>query len=297
MVSDKKTISKRFIAYTIFLLALSILSLVLDHQGYLSKPRHYIQLTVTTPIKEIADWPGNSINYFDIFFTKQTSLIRENQEKDKEIAWLKASLADKTVLEAENRRLKLLFESTATHTRPVSIAEVVDSYIDSTRHEIEINKGSEHGTFVGQIVIDENGVLGQIIKNTQNTSTVALITDTRQRIPVFIERNRTRMIARGVGYLDELEMSFAALDADIRVGDKLVTSGLGGRFPRGYQIGEVTSVEKNPANQFTIVKAKPYAALDRVLEVLLINTQNNSSEDSTDNQTNSAQQPLTEDNQ
>lgn len=273
MVSDKQTIGKRYIAYTIFLVSLSIVLVVLDHQGRLPMLRHYIQLSITTPIKELANWPGNTVRYAGDFMNNQTVLIQENQEKDKEIAWLKASLANQSVLEAENRRLKLLFESTAEHTRPVSIAEVVDSYIDATRHEIEINKGFEHGTFIGQIVIDENGVLGQIIRNTQKTSIVALITDSRQRIPVFIERNRTRMIARGVGYLDELELSFAALDADIQIGDNLVTSGLGNRFPRGYQIGVVTRVEKNPANQFTEVKAKPYAALDRVLEVLLIDDQ------------------------
>ncbi len=275
MVIERQTISKRFIAYTLTLLAISVVLLVADHQGQLSIVRNSIQTTITTPIKRFSKWPQSSVAFVGDYFSKQSTLLEENRAQSKEIAWLKTRLANQTVLEAENRRLKMLFESTANQSRPVSIAEVTDSYIDSTRHEIEINKGSNQDAYVGQIVIDENGVVGQITRTTPNFSTVGLITDARQRIPVFIERNRTRLVASGTGYLDELELSFASVNADIRQGDKLVTSGLGGRFPRGYQIGEVTSIERNPANQYAIIKAKPYAALYRVLEVLLIDSDAN----------------------
>ncbi|MGY0399374.1 MAG: rod shape-determining protein MreC, partial [Ostreibacterium sp.] len=124
--------------------------------------------------------------------------------------------------------------------------------------------------FKGQIVIDENGVVGQVTALTKKVATVSLITDERQRIPVFVERNRLRMVARGTGDLHELEMSFVAKGSDVRVGDKIVTSGLGNLYPRGYGIAMVTSVEVSAINEFMQIQAKPLASLDRILEVLLI---------------------------
>ncbi|PIE45471.1 MAG: rod shape-determining protein MreC [Gammaproteobacteria bacterium] len=264
------TITSGKIGLVILAIVLSVVIMVFDYQGKMPWMRSAILTYISVPVKTAAAWPGSMQRYFTELFVSQSQLQEENEKLKKEVSWLKATLANQTVLEAEHRRLKRLFDSAATRTRPVMIAEVLDSFIDANKHQIEINKGTNDGAFEGQIAIDEYGVVGQITQLTDKMAIIGLITDIRQRVPVFVERNRLRMIARGTGILDELEMEFVAKTADIRVGDKLVTSGLGERFPRGYGIAIVTEVENSPVSEFLQIKAKPLAALDKVLEVLLI---------------------------
>lgn len=264
--------STGLIAVMILLVIFCIALMILDYQGRVAGIRNFIQSNVSTPIKTAASWPSHLGDNISGYFDDKSALQAENAKLKEEIIWLKANLANQTVLEAEHRRLKLLFEATATHTRPVMVAEVLDSQIDANKHQIEITKGASDSAFLGQVAIDESGLVGQITALTEKTALISLITDEQQRIPVFIERNRLRMIARGSGDLNSLEMLFVAKNADVRVGDKIVTSGLGGRFPRGYSVGIVTHVDESPANEFMEIEAKPLADLDRVLEVLLIST-------------------------
>lgn len=258
------------IVQTIVLITLSIACMVFDARKEIPSVRENIQTYISLPIKSASDWPKDLQKEIASFFIDRTKLTQDNEQLRRKVAWLKANLANQTVLEADYRRLKSLFESTALRSRPMMIAEVLDSQIDANKHQIEINKGHLAEVFEGQAVIDEHGVVGQVTQVTEKAAIVSLITDQRQMIPVFIERNRLRMIARGSGNLDELEMEFVSKSADVRVGDKLVTSGLGNRYPRGYSIGVVVSVESSPANEFMQIRAKPLATLDKILEVLLI---------------------------
>lgn len=257
-------------ATTLLLVVLGITLMVFDFQKRIHFLRDGVQTTLTIPIKTAAAWPASVKRTVSDYLADQKQLQQENAELKEKITWLQANLANQTVLEAEYRRLKKLFESTATYTRPVMIAEVLDSQIDANKHQIEINKGSLSGAYDGQTIIDESGVVGQITALTENTATVSFITDERQRIPVFVERNRLRMVSRGSGNMGEVEMMFVPKGSDVRVGDKLVTSGLGKRYPRGYGIAVVTEVEELPADEFMQIQAKPLAALDRVFEVLLV---------------------------
>lgn len=257
-------------ATTLLLVVLGITLMVFDFQKRIHFLRNGLQTTLTIPIKTAAAWPASVKQTISDYLADQKQLQEENAELKEKITWLQANLANQTVLEAEYRRLKKLFESTATYTRPVMIAEVLDSQIDANKHQIEINKGSLSGAYDGQTIIDESGVVGQITSLTENTATVSFITDERQRIPVFVERNRLRMVSRGSGNMGEVEMMFVPKGSDVRVGDKLVTSGLGQRYPRGYGIAVVTEVEELPADEFMQIQARPLAALDRVFEVLLV---------------------------
>ncbi len=262
--------SSGLVVLTLLLLVLSVVCMVFDYRQQIPFVRNSIENYISLPIKKASSWPDGLGNSIALFFSERADLQAENQRLREEVMWLKANLANQTVLEAEYRRLKGLFESTVTRTRPVIIAEVLDSQIDANKHQIEINKGKRAAVFEGQVSIDENGVVGQVTKISENAAIISLITDMRQRIPVFVERNRLRMIARGSGNLGQLEMEFVDKSADVRVGDKIVTSGLGDRYPRGYGIGVVTHVESSPANEFMQVYAKPLASLDKILEVLLI---------------------------
>lgn len=266
----KTTSGVGLIALTLLLTVLGIVTIVLDFQRKIDFLRDGLQTGLSIPFKTAASWPESLETAIGSYFVNQKKLLDENTRLKEQVTWLKANLANQTVIEAEYRRLKKLFESTAAYTHPVMIAEVLDSQIDANKHQIEINKGSLAGAYDGQTVIDENGVVGQITSVSQKTAIVSFVTDARQRIPVFIERNRLRMISRGSGNLGEVEMMFVPKGSDVRIGDKVVTSGLGRRYPRGYGVAIVSDVQELPTDEFMQIQAKPLAALDRVLEVLLI---------------------------
>ncbi|MDH4109208.1 MAG: rod shape-determining protein MreC, partial [Gammaproteobacteria bacterium] len=138
------------------------------------------------------------------------------------------------------------------------------------RHSIVIDKGSRDGVYDGQAILDANGVLGQVIGTGAFSSEGLLISDPDHALPVEVNRNGLRTIARGTGEFDRLDLPFLPNNADIKEGDILVTSGLGGSFPAGYPVAVVESVQRLPAEPFAEVSARPSAALNQVREVMLV---------------------------
>jgi rod shape-determining protein MreC len=133
-----------------------------------------------------------------------------------------------------------------------------------------VNKGSKAGIYVGQPVIDANGLFGQVVEVGLYSCRVLLITDSTHALPVQVNRNGVRSVAEGIGLMHELELRHVAATTDIVEGDVLVSSGLGGRFPSGYPVATVTSVVHNPGQSFSTVKAMPLAQLNRSRHVLLV---------------------------
>ncbi len=175
-------------------------------------------------------------------------------------------------LQAENVRLRSLLNSTAILRDDVLVAELIGVSPDPVRHQVVLNKGSSDGVFIGQPLIDAFGLMGQVIEVGSSHARVLLITDSTHSLPVQINRNGVRAIAEGSGELGVLEIHHVSATTDIREGDLLVSSGLGGRFPVGYPVGEVVSIERDPGLPFTRVLAQPSAQLDRSRHVLLVFT-------------------------
>ena len=121
--------------------------------------------------------------------------------------------------------------------------------------------------------------MGQVIEVSAVTSRVLLITDATHSIPVQVNRNGVRAIAEGSGSLASLEIHHVAATTDIREGDLLVSSGLGGRFPVGYPVASVVAVDRDPGQAFARISARPRAALDRSRHVLLVFTGNRPQQD------------------
>jgi rod shape-determining protein MreC len=138
------------------------------------------------------------------------------------------------------------------------------------RQRFLINRGIADGVFVGQPLLDANGIVGQIVAVSQLSAEAMLITDVEHAVPVTVERSRVRTIAEGTGDSGLLLLPYLPNTSDIQPGDLLVTSGLGGVFPSGRPVAEVTEVQLRPEQSFARVVARPLAALDRDQEVLLI---------------------------
>lgn len=173
-------------------------------------------------------------------------------------------------LKVENQRLRLLLNSPLRTDEYKKIAEVLTAQTDVYRKQVVINQGGRDGVYVGQPIIDEKGVVGQVISVGENTSRVLLLTDVTHSIPVQVLRNDVRLIASGTGETEELTLDNVPRSVDIVKGDLLVTSGLGGRFLEGYPVAIVDSVSRDGQNYFATVTAKPLASMERLRYVLLL---------------------------
>lgn len=245
--------------------------MTVDHrQHHLESLRGALSVVVY-PLQWLVDLPGSTSEWFRESLATRRELQEDNAALHTQLLMLNSELQKLESLEAENRRLRALLDSSfQVGKRPMLIAELLSVDMDPYRHQVEINKGSLDHLFEGQPVLDSQGVMGQLIHVGPFTSTAMLITDAAHAIPVQVNRNGLRTIALGTGAIDRLELPHIPNNADIRVGDLLVTSGLGGRFPPGYPVAEVTLVEQDPGRAFSHVLARPRAMLDRSREVLLV---------------------------
>ena len=239
---------------------------------------HYRQLDVVRsslavtvyPLHFLAALPARIARDVENQVASNMQLRAENDRLHRENLTLGARLQRFAALESENERLRNLLGSAFKVGERVLIAELLEVDLDPYRQQVLVDKGALSGVFVGQPVLDANAVMGQVVRANPLTSTVLLITDARHSLPVKINRNGLRSIAIGSGLVDQLNLLHVPKKADVRVGDLLVTSGLGGSYPPGYPVARVTEVRIEPGKRFATVSAEPTARLDRSHEVLLV---------------------------
>jgi len=227
-------------------------------------------LAIVYPLQLAVDFPIRAGRWVSENLASRQALLEENAELRERQLLIHSRLAKYAELEAENRRLRSLLDSSAKVADRVLIAEVLAVDMDPFSRRILVNKGAQDGVTAGQSLIDSNGIMGQVVTTGPFSSQALLITDPSHALPVQVNRNGLRSIAVGTGSLNLLELLHVPNTADIRVGDLLVTSGLGGRFPSGYPVGRVINVERDSGEAFARVQVKPSARLERNREVLLV---------------------------
>lgn len=248
----------------------SIVLMVIDHRFHHLQAIREALAFLTYPLQAAADFPVTATRWLDETTRSREQLLEENRRLHEQNLKARAELQRLESLQAENLRLRNLLDASYKVGDRILIAELSAVDLDPYRQQVVINKGSNSGAFVGQAVLDANAVMGQIIQTTPFSSTVLLITDPSHSIPVQVLRNGLRTIAVGTGRINELSLPYLPTNSDIRVGDKLMTSGLGGKFPAGYPVATVTRVDRSPDNAFSDITATPTAHLDRSREVLLV---------------------------
>jgi rod shape-determining protein MreC len=170
----------------------------------------------------------------------------------------------------ENARLRELLGSPLRQDEQKMVTQVISTVNDPYSDQVVIDKGSVNGVYEGQPVISDKGVVGQVVAVAKLTSRVLLICDATHALPIQVLRNDIRVIAAGNGCTDDLQLEHLPANTDIRVGDVLVTSGLGGRFPEGYPVGVVSSVRLDTQRAYTVIQARPTAGLQRLRYLLLL---------------------------
>ena len=252
------------------LIFFSILLMYLDHrENHLDKVRKAIGGAVY-PVQLVVDAPVRLWSWLRGATASRNKLQLEVNRLNAERLVTSARLQRLTALEAENARLRSLLEARATVRDEVRVAGIMAVDANPYEHNLVIDIGSRDGVYDGQAIVDADGVVGQVIEAGLMTAQAVLISDADHALPVEVNRNGLRTIAVGTGEIDRLDLPFLPNNADIRAGDLLVTSGLGGAFPAGYPVAVVDSVTRFPQDPFAAVSAKPSAALDQVREVMLI---------------------------
>jgi len=259
----------------LILIFLSILLMVLDHrQNHLQSVRKAIGIAVY-PVQIVVDAPFRLWAWARESLTSRNELHLEVSRLQAERLLLSARLQRLTALEAENARLRNLLEARAIVRDEVRVAEIMAVDTNPYGHNLVIDVGERDGAYNGQAIVDADGVVGQITETGYLTSQAMFITHPSHALPVEVNRNGLRTIAKGTGAFDRLDLPFLPNNADVRAGDLLVTSGLGGAFPAGYPVAVITSVNRIPQEPFADVTATPSAAVDQVREVMLIFTGEN----------------------
>ncbi|OPX54959.1 rod shape-determining protein MreC [Oceanospirillum multiglobuliferum] len=237
---------------------------------HMDQVRSFLTVAVT-PLQWAVDLPTRLWSWGATTFADRNDLLEENAILKEQTLQLSSKNQRMAYLIAENLRLRELLNGQKPSNDNFLLGEVIGLDADAFTHLLLLNRGRNDGVYEGQAVVDSLGLMGQVISVSAFTSRVLLIADTAHAVPVLVNRNGFRAVAIGSGDLDLLQLTHVPDTADVKEGDLLVTSGLGGRFPKGYPVAEVNQVKHEPGKPFARVTAKPLAQLNRSRYVLMLN--------------------------
>jgi rod shape-determining protein MreC len=257
----------RLMLYMLVAIAL----MAMDQRGhYIPRVRSVLEFAIE-PVYHVIAWPARALTGINNWFTSHQALLNENQALQESVLSLSAATQQLDAQAEENRRLRALLDAVEGRSFSFRFAELVSVDMDPYAHKVLIDRGANDGVGEGQAVIDGAGVMGQVESVQAHFSSVRLISDPDHALPVQINRTGLRTVAFGTGETNRLLMPNVPLQADVRQGDLVVTSGFGDRFPAGFPVARVTRVNRETGGTFAELEATPLAALGRGREVLLIN--------------------------
>ncbi|MEW5682772.1 MAG: rod shape-determining protein MreC [Pseudomonadota bacterium] len=233
--------------------------------------RSYLTAAVS-PLFYVASLPEALFSGASEQFMSQQAVLEENARLKETLLQQSGKLQLLGFLQQENEKLRALLGSSAALPVQRQVAEVLAVYSHPFSHQVVLNKGSKDGVSEHQPVIDDLGVVGQIVSVGPTSSRALLISDNTHALAVRAERTGVRAIVEGLGQWDLLRVMHLPHSTDIREGDRLLSSGLDGRFPEGYPVAKVVRISQDASQPFMVVYAEPYARLDRVRHVLLISS-------------------------
>jgi len=266
---DTRARSSELLRLTL-LICLSVVVMLADRRTEHMQSVRSVLSMVVTPLQMVASVPNRIGTWIQESFTSEESINEAYSRVLGDSLKLRARLQRMQALEAENASLRRLLSAAEKVPDQVLMAELVDVSLDPYTHKLIVNRGVTDGIYVGQPVLDPQGVMGQVTETMPFTSAVTLITDPSHATPVQVERNGLRAIAFGTGNPDKLKVSYLTHNADIKIGDILVTSGMGGRFPAGYPLAEIREIVRDASEAFLRITAAPVARLERSKQVLLV---------------------------
>ena len=264
--SETQASPLRLLAY----MALALALMTADVRGaWLAQVRQQAALLVG-PMYWLAAAPSRLLRFAGESLQGRDQLHGENQRLPDALLLSQARERRLAALADENRRLRDLLGGTRGMQLGVRLASIIDVDLDPGRQQVVLDLGANDGVAVGQAFIDADGLLGQVIALAPGHATALLVTDPDHAVPVQVVRSGLRVIAYGTGERDRLEVRDIPQSGDIRVGDALITSGIGGNFPAGFAVGTVTALRQDESRLFSLADLKPAAAVAHAHQVLLV---------------------------
>jgi len=257
----------------VLVLFCSALLVFFDHKmASFESVRGYLQ-SMVSPLQYLANTPKVAMTWVSTNITTRQQLMDENQQfRLNELKFHEQEM-QLDIIKQENERLRSLLASPLRGDLKKMVAEILSVDSDPYSHQLVINRGAGDGAYEGQPVLDAFGIVGQILHVGQTTSRIILITDISHAVPVRVKRNGLRMLASGSGQIDRLNHNFVPQSADIKIGDVLVTSGLGEKYPEGYPVSTISFISNDESREFLQVYSSPIAEIDRLRYLLLLSNE------------------------
>jgi len=222
------------------------------------------------PFQRAVLLPGDAFAYVADYFGSKRHLADENSRLNEALVAQAPAMKTASLLEVENARLKALLQ-TAQHYPGAAVAvEVLYTGREPFTQKLFVNKGVEAGVKAGDAVIDELGVVGQVTRAYPMMAEVTLVSERDHAVPVRIERSGIRSVLFGNGTGRSPELRFTAPSADIKIGDRLLTSGIDGTYPAGLAVAEVIDIDRDTGQMFARIACKPLAGIDRSQFLLVL---------------------------
>jgi rod shape-determining protein MreC len=260
-------------ARLMFYILLAVVLMALDYRGRHVEQLRHLATRVVEPAFMLVEAPFSLSLSLRQNWRDRQALVAERNEFERLLRDSRAQLLLAEELRRENAELRRLLGASRLLETRFQTAELRNIDLNPYSHRVLVNRGASHGLIAGQPVIDVDGVVGQLDQVLQFSAMVVLISDPDHALPVRVRRTRLRTIAYGSGRIDQLRLTDLPMNVDLEVGDLLVTSGLGGRFPSGLPVAEVVSVERPDGEAFALATARPLARLDGARHFLVLETE------------------------
>jgi rod shape-determining protein MreC len=249
---------------------LSILLMYFDQRDGWSQRIRYVLQGAAYPVQVAVGSPRLLWNSTIDLFSTRATLRRENTELKARERELSLTAMRFAALEQENARLRGLANGLPPLVKRSQLADVVSADLSSQRQRLVIDQGDRAGLYRSQAIVDATGLVGQLVRVGPWSAEVMLISDPGHAVPVEVLRNGVRTVAEGTGNEDEMRLSLLPATADVKAGDTLVTSGLGGVFPAGIPVGTVVEAVRDPDDILARVRVRPRASLARDRQVMAL---------------------------
>jgi rod shape-determining protein MreC len=236
---------------------------------YLENIRQAVAI-VLYPLQRAVQMPGEALSYVATYFSSQRALAEDNAALKRQIVAEAAAVQGYPLLRQENAQLAALLDLRSRYGAAATAVEVLYTSRDPFTQKVFIDKGTDGGILPGQAVIDADGVVGQVTRVYPMMAEVTLLTDKDHAVPVRVVRSGVRSVLFGSGAGRLPELRFSAPNADIEVGDVLVTSGIDGTYPPGLSVAKVVTLERDTGQVFARITARPIAGADRSRHLLVL---------------------------
>ena len=222
------------------------------------------------PLQRLVQMPGEALTYMGTYFSSQRALVADNEALQRHLVEQGPAVQGYARLQQDNAKLKSLLELRERYATAAVAVEVLYTGRDPFAQKVFVDKGADAGIVPGEAVIDAEGVVGQVTRVFPFMAEVTLVSDKDHAVPVKVVRSGVRSVLYGAGAGRPPELRFTAPNADIEVGDVLVTSGIDGTYPPGLAVAEVVTLERDTGQMFARISARPLAGVDRSMHLLVL---------------------------